>query len=125
MAIKLDDPEVKPELKTSPRRWGDWFRQLQRRIKLALAGDDDELVLENKTDVSWRVYHDYHQLGIIDSGEQRTFKLVKHGSLRARPYVEDENTEYLVLPLNQRVHRIFIYRRQMGQSVEIYDMRVA
>jgi hypothetical protein len=125
MAVKLDDPDVRQEQETSPRRSGGWFRWLRRRVKLALSGDDDELVLENKTGVSWRVYHDYHQLGIIDAGEQRTFKLVKHGSLSARPYVEGENTEYLVLPLNQRVHRIFIYQRPMGQAVEVYDMRVA
>ncbi len=123
MAVKLDDPAVKQE--ASPRRSGGWFRWLQRRVKLALGGDDDELVLENKTDVSWRVYHDYHQLGIIDAGEQHTFKLVKHGSLNARPYNENENTEYLVLSLSQRVHKIFIYQRKMGQDVEVYDMRVA
>src|ERR1700681_4212116 len=103
MAIKLDDPDVKETRETSPRRSGGWFRWLQRRVKLALSGDDDELVLENKTLVSWGVYPDYHQLGIMDGGGERTFKLVKHGSLSARPYVEGENIEYLVLPLNQRV----------------------
>lgn len=125
MAIQLDDPDVKQTQETSPRRWGGWFRQVQRRVKLALAGDNDKLVLENKTDVSWYVYHDYHQLGIIDAGEQRTFKLVKHGSLSVRPYVEGENVEYLVLSLSQWVYRIFIYQRRMGQAVEVYDMRVA
>ncbi len=125
MAIKLDDPDVRQEQQTSPRRSGGWFRWLQRRVKLALAGDDDELVLENKTGVSWYVYHDYHQLGIIDAREQRTFKLIKHGSLSTRPYVDGENIEYLVLPLNQRVYRICIYQRPMGQAVEVYDMRVA
>ena len=125
MAIKLDDPIVEQDPEIAPQRSGGWLRRLQRRVKLALAGDDDELVLENKTGVSWRVYHDYHQLGIIDAGEQRTFKLVKHGSLSARPYVEGENVEYLVLPLNQQVYRIFIYQRRMGQALEVYDMRVA
>ena len=125
MAIKLDDPDVEQERETSPRRRGGWFRRLQRWVKLALAGDDDELVLENKTDISWYVYHDYHQLGIIDAGEQRTFKLVKHGSLSVRPYIEGENVDYLVLPLGQKVYRVFIYQRRMGQAVEVYDMRVA
>lgn len=125
LAIQLDDPDVKQTRETSPRRRGGWFRRLTRRVKLALAGDDDDkLVLENKTDVSWYVYHDYHQLGIIDAGEQRTFKLVKHGSLSVRPYpyVEGENVDYLVLSLSQWVYRIFIYQRRMGQAVEVYDM---
>ena len=128
MATKLDDPAVKERrspLQLSPRRWSGWFRRFQNRVKLALQGDDEELVIENKTGVSWRIYHNYHQLGIIDAGEQRKFKLVKHGSLSARPYIENEEVEYLVLPLTQRVYKIHIYQRHLAEAVEVYDMRVA
>src|SRR5438309_10658612 len=101
MAIKIapeSEREYTPPLETSPRRSGGWLRRLQRRIKLAFAGDDEELVLKNETAVSWRVYHNYHQLGIIDADEQRVFHLVKHGSLSARPWEEGTEVEYLVLP---------------------------
>src|SRR5437899_2558891 len=98
MAIKIspevERPEV-PPLKTSPRRSGGWFRHLQQRIKLALAGDDEELVVENKTAISWRVYHNYHQLGIIDADEQYIFHLNKDGSLSVRPCSEGADVEYL------------------------------
>jgi len=57
-------------------------------VKLAFAGDDEELEVENRTEVAWRVYHDYHQLGIIDAGERLVFHLVKHGSLSVRPSEE-------------------------------------
>jgi hypothetical protein len=128
MAIKIPPEIERPEelpTKTSPRRSGGWFRRLQQRIKLALAGDDEELMVENKTAVSWRVYHNYHQLGIIDADEHRIFHLSKHGSLSVRPYAEGADVEYLVLPLNGRVHRVRIYRRRMGKEIEVYDMRVA
>ena len=128
MAIKLP-PEVErervPPLKTSPRRSGGWFRHLQKRVKLAFAGDDEELVVENRTGVSWRVYHDYQQLGIIDADERRVFHLDKHGSLSVRPCADEENVEYLVLPLSIRVYRVQIYRRRMSKEIEVYDMRVA
>jgi len=128
MAIKTS-PEIEreyaPPLETSPRRSGGWLRRLQRRIKLALAGDNEELVLHNKTTIAWRAYHDYHQLGIIDGGERRVFHLNKHGSLSVRPCEDGENVEYLVLPLNLRVHHVHIYRRRINKEIEVYDMRVA
>jgi hypothetical protein len=114
-----------PPLKTLPQRSGGWFRNIQRRIKLAMRGDDEELELENKTAVTWRVYQDYHQLGIIDAGERLTFRLNKQGSLSARPSEDGDGIEYLVIPLNLRVHRVHIYRRRMGKELEVYDMRVA
>jgi hypothetical protein len=112
-----------PPLETSPRRSGGWFRQLQRRIRLAFAGDDEALVLENATAVSWRVYHDYHQLGIIDADEKYVYHIDKHGSLSARPCEDAEGVEYLVLPLNERVHKVKIYRRRISKEVEVFDMR--
>ena len=125
MTIKSPYEVETPPLKTSPQRSGGWFRSLQRRIKLAMHGDDEELELENKTAVSWHVYHDYHQLGIIDAGERLTFRLNKRGSLSARPSEDGDGVKYLVIPLNLRVHRVHIYRRCMGKELEVYDMRVA
>lgn len=129
MAIKYA-PEVEhpdaPPLKTNPRRsGGGWFRRLQRRVKLALAGDDDELRVENKTAISWHVYHNYHQLGIVDAQEQRVFRLDKHGSLSVRPCADGDDVEYLVLDLSLRVHRVRIYRRRVSKEIEIYEMRAA
>jgi len=125
MVIKTPYEVEPPPLKTSPRRSGGWFRRLQQRIRLALAGDDQELIVENKTRVSWRMYHDYHQLGIIDAGERRIFQIDKHGTLNVRPCADGEDVEYLVLPLSIRVHRVHIYRRSLSAEIEVYDMRVA
>jgi hypothetical protein len=128
MAI-IRDPEVNqphaPPLKTSPERSGGWFRRLQRRIGLALAGDDEELILENKTAISWHVYHNYHWLGFIDAGESQAIRLDKRGSLSVRPSDEGDEVEYLVLPLDLRVHHVRIYRRHLAKEVEVYDLQVA
>ncbi len=123
MTIKSPYEVETPPLETSPQRSGGWLRRLQRRVKLAFGGDDEELEVENKTMVSWRIYHDYHQLGIIDAGERLSYHLVKHGSLSVRPCEEEGNVEYLVLPLSLRVHRVQIYRRHLGKELEVYDMR--
>lgn len=114
-----------PPLETKPQRSGGWFRRLQQRVRLGLGGDDEELRVENKTELSWRVYHDYHMLGIIDAGEVRTFRMQKHGNLNVRPVEDGNEVEYLVLSLNLRIKRVKIYRRQMAKDLEVYDMRVA
>ncbi|HZU66501.1 MAG TPA: hypothetical protein VFA09_04415 [Ktedonobacteraceae bacterium] len=123
-ATEVDRPEA-PPLETRPQRSGGWLRRLQQRVRLAMGGDDEELIVENMTNVSWRVYHDYHMLGIIDAGESRTFRLQKHGNLNVRPVAEGDEVEYLVLSLTLHVHRVKIYRRQMARDLEVYDMRVA
>ena len=73
---EVDQPRV-PPLKTLPERSGGWFRRLQRRIGLALAGDDEELIVENKTAIPWHAYHNYHWLGVIDAGESQGVNLEK------------------------------------------------
>jgi hypothetical protein len=125
--MAIDDPNVKeaPPLETSPRRSGGWFTRLQQRVKLAMGGSDDEIVLENKTSISWRIYHDYHWLGIIDPGEMQTLKLEKRGSLSVRPSADGDAVEYLVLELDRRIHHIRIYQRRMTQDIEVYDMQAA
>lgn len=120
----VERPEA-PPLETKPQRSGGWFTRLQQRIRLALNGDDEELRIENETDVSWSVYHDYHQLGILDAGENGAFRLQKRGNLNVRPVAQGDEVEYLVLPLTLRVKRVKIYRRQMAKDLEVYDMRVA
>jgi hypothetical protein len=125
MAIHIDPEVEQPPVKISPRRSGGWFRRLQHRIKLALNGSGDELIVKNDTQISWRIYQDFHLLGIIDPAEERTFKIEKRGSLHVRPTADGNAVEYLVLQLDRRVYRVRIYRRRIGQDVEIYEMRAA
>jgi hypothetical protein len=47
------------------------------------------------------------------------------GSLSVRPFETDDSVEYLVLALHYSVNQVYIYRRQMGKDLEIYDMRAA
>ena len=132
MAIPYD-PEVEemeeldaPPTETSPlHRTGGWSLRPQPRIGLNLGSDDEMLLVENRTEVSWIVYHNYHQLGIIDPAELLVFHLCKHGSLNVRPCDKKDIVEYLVLSLNYYVNQVYIYKRQIDKDVEVYDMRAA
>ena len=118
MAVESD-----ADVRTSSQ--GGWLRGLRNLVRLAFGNRDDELILINNTKISWRVYHDYHMLGIIDAGERQTLKIEKHGTLNVRPAQEKEEVEYLVITLDNNVHRIRIYQRRMASNVEVYDMRAA
>ena len=126
MYMRHTTSEVKeterPPLETAPQRSSGWLGRILHRVRLGFSGDNEALIVENTTSLSWRIYHDYHLLGIIDAREERTFRLTKHGSLNVRP-LDGENVEYLVLSLNDNVHYVRIYRRHLSKEVEVYDMR--
>ena len=127
MAIKIT-PELEPpptQTKPERRRSDGWFTRIQRRVKLAMSGDDEELLVVNSTSISWHVYHKFRLLGIIDAGEIYTFHLQKRGNLNVRPSQESDVTDYLVLDLNSRIQRVEIYRRSIGPSMDVYEMRAA
>lgn len=129
MAIQIS-PELEPpqtQTKVERRRSDGLFTRIRHRIKLAMSGDDEELLIVNSTTVRWHIYHKFHQLGILDPGEARLFRLQKRGNLNARPDQErpSDAVDYLVLDLSSRIERVEIYRRSMGQALEVYDMRAA
>ena len=115
--------DVSPTETKTARRVGRWSLKPQPRVGLDMGSDDDMLLLENKTEIAWIVYHNFHQLGIIDPDELLVFHLCKHGSLNARPVGKDDTVEYLVLSLNYYVNQIHIYKRQMSKDLEVYDMK--
>ncbi len=115
---------IQPDTDVQTSSKGGWLRGLRNLVKLAFGSRDDELILENKTKIAWRVYHDYHMLGIIDPNEKQKLKIEKRGTLNVRP-MEGEEVEYLVLSLDSGVHRVRIYQRRMAKNVEVYDMHAA
>lgn len=116
-----------PSTQTKPQRQDSdgWFTRIKRRVKLAMEGDDEDLLVENTTAISWYIYHKYHLLGILDPWEIHTFRLRKSGNLNARPNQAGDATEYLVVDLDSSVQRVEIYRRKIGQELDVYDMRAA
>lgn len=131
MATKMI-PEVErprtfdePQTQTKPERADDWFTRTRRRVKLAMFGDEEEIVIVNTTTIFWLVYHNFHALGIIDPGEERTFLVQMRGKLSVRPRQESDAVEYLVLNLTGHIQRVEIYLRRMSQELETYEMRAA
>jgi len=123
-------PEIEeldtPSTETLPeRRAGGWSIRPQPRIGLDLGSDDEMLLIENETTISWTLYKDYHQLGIIDPGELLVFHLCKHGTLNVRPINTTDIVEYLVLSLNYFVNQIYIYKHYIDERIEVYDMRAS
>lgn len=119
----IEQPTLPTE--TFPKRQrGGWRPRPQPLIGLDLGSDNDMLLLQNSTTISWSLYHRFHHLGIIDPHELLVFHLCKIGSISARSLITEKDVEYLVLPLNYSVNMIDIYLRVMSKGIEVYDMRV-
>jgi hypothetical protein len=118
-----EDPSSAPPLQTAPKRDAGHGKRRARRVKLALSGDEEELVVKNATQISWKVYHNFHQLGILDAAEKGTYQLIKAGLLTVRPLNGDQ-VEYLVISLSHRVKRVLILQQHFGIDVELYDLRM-
>ncbi|MEO7020544.1 MAG: hypothetical protein ABI234_10375 [Ktedonobacteraceae bacterium] len=123
--IELPDTLDQPQTQTKPQRSDDWFTRTRHRVKLAMSGDDEELLVVNNTLISWYVYHNFHKLGIIDPGEALIFYVQTRGKLSVRPSLESDAVEYLVLDLNTHIASAEIYLRHIGQELETYEMRAA
>ncbi len=122
-APEIEEYEA-PSTETLPeRRTGGWSPRPEPRIGLDLGSDDEMLLIDNQTTISWIIYKDCHQLGIIDSGELLVFHLCKHGELNVRPINTKDTVEYLVLSLTYFVNHVHIFKRHFGKDVEVYDMR--
>jgi hypothetical protein len=121
----LDPVEASPpETQTQPlRRSGGWTLFALPRIGLHLHSDGEQLLLANRTAISWVIYHKFHQLGVIDADETLLLSLPKYGSLSVRPHGTNDNAEFLVLPLHHTIQQVVIYRHAMGANIEIYDMK--
>ncbi len=122
-APEIEEIEAPPTETLPERQIGGWSPRPQPRIGLDLGSDDEMLLIENNTTISWSLYKDYHQLGIIDPGELLVFHICKHGTLNVRPLNTTDIVEYLVLPLNYFVNQVYIYRHSIDENVEVYDMR--
>lgn len=53
------------------------------------------------------------------------FLLPRRGKLSVRPSQKSDPVEYLVLDLDPQIKRTVIYRRRIGQELEVYEMRAA
>lgn len=125
MAITcIPDPETLiPPTETQPlRQRGGWTLRPHPRIGQDLGSDDDLLLLENNTLITWMVFHGFHHLGIIDPDELLAFHLCKRGSLSVRPHTTRQSVEFLTITLHYEVTLVNIYRRFIRESIEIYDL---
>lgn len=121
--IELPDTPNQPQTQTQPQRSDDWWTLRKHRVKLAMEGNDEALLVINATAISWHVYHNFRMLGIIDASEEQIFHLQKRGKLSVRPRLEANAVEYLVLDLDTHIQRIEIYSQKRGDWLETYEMR--
>ncbi|MGI8826791.1 MAG: hypothetical protein ACR2JC_14295 [Chloroflexota bacterium] len=78
-------PEPRPALQSN--RWRLRFPWVKTAVSAPTY--DGQLLIANRTDLTWLVWHNYHSLGRLDAGDQRHVRLIRAGTISARKLVAD------------------------------------
>lgn len=101
------------------RRWRLYFPWVKTAVSAPTY--NGELLIVNRTEHTWLLWHNYHALGPIDPGLERHFKLVRVGSISVRKLVADAGSEYLLLPLTPDLLGVEIVEIGCGEG--FYTLR--
>ncbi len=126
-AILDRPPEAPAQTQTQADPTRPWWR---RRMPFALPKtrngaptDDGELVIDNRTDETWRLHLGYRDLGLIAGRRQLRVQVVKSGMLTARQLKAAADAGYLTSHIHPGVQTVQI-RRTMVNGEPFYDLRL-
>jgi hypothetical protein len=88
-------PEPNPDLQQD--RWRFYFPWVKTAV--GAPAYNDELLIANRTDRTWLLWHNFHSLGLLDAGDQRYVRVVRAGTISARELVAGPDTEYILASL--------------------------
>ena len=92
------DAVPEPRSHLQPNRWRFHFPWVKTAVSAPTY--NGELLIANRTDHTWLVWHNCHGLGLLDAGDERHVRLVRAGTLSTRKLVADADSEYLLLSLS-------------------------
>lgn len=110
-------PEPHPRLQ--PDRWRFHFPWVKTAVSAPIY--NRELLIANRTDRTWLVWHNYHNLGLLDAGTERHVRVVRAGTMSARELLADADSEYLLVSLTSEVQGIEIVDIAAGEG--LYTLR--
>ena len=115
----LDTPSPAPEPQPAPQRQGLRERFRLPRTKTAVAtpmGDEETVVIANRTDEEWTLHLGYHALGTVASQAEREIRVARWQMLTARQVTAPLGAEYLIADLTPAIQCVEIrYDAHHGQ----------
>lgn len=79
------------------------------------------LLIANRTEKSWLLWHNYHSLGLLEAGTERRVRVVRAGTLSARQLLAGPQAEYLLVSLASDLIGVEIAEISGGEGV--YELR--
>lgn len=109
--------EKEARTKTSPAPQRDRWRYRFPWVKTAVSAPtyNGEILIINRTDRTWLLWHNYHQLGPFDPVDERRVRVVRMGTISARP-LTDTDAEYLLLSLHPSTDGVEIVDVAAGEG---------
>jgi hypothetical protein len=122
---QLDLPSSLPPVpETAPQRQPNRWRYRFPWVKTAVSAPiyDDELTIDNQTDFTWQLWHDYHSLGLVPPRGLRRRRLVKAGTISARRLPAPTGEEYIFVSLNPTAAEVRIVDLSAGESLHALEI---
>lgn len=79
------------------------------------------LLIANRTEKTWLLWHNYHSLGMLEAGIERRVRVVRTGTLSARQLLAGPQAEYLLVSLAYELVAVEIADISGGEG--IYELR--
>ncbi len=79
------------------------------------------LLIANRTEKTWLLWHNYHSLGMLEAGTERRVRVVRAGTLSARQLLAGPQAEYLLVSLAYDLIGVEIADISGGEGV--YELR--
>ena len=126
MPAVIDRPPVEaPRTEPAPeRRRPSWrFPWNKPKTRIAAPTEDDELLIDNRTDQAWTLHLGYRSLGRIEPHAKLLVHVVKTGMLTARPVNAPVGVGYLTAFLTGEIETVEIRGERMGGE-HLYDLQL-
>lgn len=114
-------PEAAPQTQSDRQRRRFRFRLPWAKTAVSASTEDDELLVVNETESSWVLALGYRQLGIIQPGERRRYRVLKLGMLTARQPNAPAGAEYLMLHITPAVEAVHVL--ELVEGLGMFELR--
>jgi hypothetical protein len=126
MPVVVEPEAPAPPTLTQTKRGFLRFRFPWHKTKVGSRGDEEELLVVNKTRAPWQLHLGYRALGVVEPGAQAAFLVVKKGMLTAQQLAGDgfsRSADGLAVQVTGRVQRIELRYRRLGDLI-VHDIVV-
>lgn len=120
--IVADAPEAVTQ--TDPRLQPNGWQYRLPWVKTAVGTpfDSDRLLVENQTGRAWKLWHRFHEVGMVAEHSEKQLRVMRSGLLTAQQIPVVAGAEYIMVTLEPSAYGVRIVDASQGEG--LFEMRL-